>query len=201
MTMLNTKFESSSRLLHTFSTLFDNVPRTHQQTSVLSAAWIDTVLGSIIAIADETTLYLLEFETKRGLKKEIERLYSRGFTIISGNTPAIQSITRELAAYFSGTLMEFKTPYRVLGSVFQQDVWQVLCKIPYGETKSYREQAIALGRPTAYRAVANANGANQLSIVIPCHRIIASDGSLGGYSGGLAVKQWLLEHEKRTLQK
>ena len=85
----------------------------------------------------------------------------------------------------------------MFGSPFQRQVWQVLCGIPYGETRSYAEEAISMGKPSAYRAVANANGANQLAIIIPCHRVIASDGTLGGYGGGIAVKQWLLEHEKR----
>ena len=85
----------------------------------------------------------------------------------------------------------------MFGSPFQRQVWQVLCGIPYGETRSYAEEAMYMGKPSAYRAVANANGANQLAIIIPCHRVIASDGTLGGYGGGIAVKQWLLEHEKR----
>ena len=194
---LEAGFESGSGFRDAFSKIFGEVPaRAYQQTTVLKAAWIDTVLGPMIAISDETALYLLEFLTRRWLEKEVERLRERGFAIIPGSTAPIQSIMKELTAYFSGTLTQFKTPYRVFGSPFQQTVWQALCEIPYGETKSYREQAIDLGRPSAYRAVANANGANQLTIIIPCHRIISSDGTLGGYGGGLAVKQWLLEHEK-----
>lgn len=128
--------------------------------------------------------------------KQVERFRSLGFVIISGETLPIQSIRTELKAYFDGALTQFKTSYRVFGSQFQRHVWQSLGNIPYGKTQSYAEQAASLGKPTAYRAVANANGANQLAIMIPCHRIIASDGSLGGYGGGIAVKQWLLEHEK-----
>lgn len=169
----------------------------HQQTMVLKAAWIDTILGPMLIIADETHLYLAEFVSRRGLEKEVERLRARGFAIIRGETPPIDSIRQELKAYFSGILTRFKTPYRVFGSPFQQQVWQILCEVPYGETRGYKEQAMSLGQPTAFRAVANANGANQLAIIIPCHRIIASDGTLGGYGGGLAIKQWLLEHEKR----
>lgn len=195
---LEAGFESGSGFRDAFSKIFGDAPaRAHQQATVLKATWIDTVLGPMIAIADEMALYLLEFVTRRGLEKEVERLRLRGFAIIPGSTAPINSITHELAAYFKGTLMQFNTPYRVFGSSFQQEVWQALCRIPYGETKSYREQAIDLGRPSAYRAIANANGANQLAIIIPCHRIISSDGTLGGYGGGLAVKQWLLEHEKR----
>lgn len=195
---LEAGFEAGSDFRDVFSKIFEDASApVGQQTMVLKAAWIDTLPGPMIAIADEHVLYLLEFATTRGLEKEVERLRKRGFAIIPGYTAPIQSIIKELAAYFSGALTQFNTPYRVFGSPFQQEVWQVLCKIPYSETKSYREQAIALKRPKAYRAVANANGANQLAIIIPCHRIIASDGTLGGYGGGLAVKQWLLEHEKQ----
>lgn len=76
-------------------------------------------------------------------------------------------------------------------------VWQELINIPYGETRSYLNQAKALGKPTSYRAVANANGMNQLAIIVPCHRIINSNGELGGYGGGLHRKEWLIEHERK----
>ncbi|MBX9577840.1 MAG: methylated-DNA--[protein]-cysteine S-methyltransferase [Chthoniobacterales bacterium] len=90
----------------------------------------------------------------------------------------------------------FKTPYRMLGSDFQQATWKTILKIPYGTTQSYKEEAAALGNPAAVRAVANANGANLLAIVIPCHRVIATGGKLGGYGSGLRRKEWLLQHEQ-----
>lgn len=163
----------------------------------LQSIYLDTPLGPMVAIADENNLHLLEFVTRRGLENELARLTRRGFTINSGDTLPLQSIASELKEYFSGTLSQFKTPYLVSGSAFQQQVWQALCTIPYGETRAYAEQADAIGKPSAYRAVANANGANQLAIIIPCHRVIASDGTLGGYGGGITVKQWLLEHERQ----
>ena len=167
---------------------------------VLKAKWINTVIGPILAIGDDELLYLLEFITKRDLDRVIKRLLQRGFTIIFGDSQPLQSIESELAAYFDGKLTPFTTPYLLFGSVFQQKVWHALCQIPYGVTRSYRDQALSINKPTAYRAVANANGANQLAIIIPCHRIIGSDGSLGGYGGGIAVKKWLLEHEQRHYQ-
>lgn len=167
----------------------------NQQTKRLNAMMIDTVLGPMIAIADEEVLYLLEFVTRKGLLSELERLCQQGFVIVFGMTPPLSLIETELKSYFAGTLTKFNTPYRMLGSVFQQQVWRTLIEIPYGETRSYAEQALSLGKPKAYRAVANANGRNQLAIIIPCHRVIASDGSLGGYAGGLSIKQWLLQHE------
>lgn len=195
---LETGIESSVDFRDAFSKILDGVPtRVSQQTIVLKSAWIDTILGPMLTISDDNVLYLLEFATRRGLEKEIERFRARGYVINPGNTLANQLITQELADYFSGKLKKFKTSYRMFGSQFQQEVWQALSKIAYGQTKSYLEQSIDLGRPNSYRAVANANGANQLAIIIPCHRIIASDGTLGGYGGGLAVKKWLLDHEKQ----
>ncbi len=103
-----------------------------------------------------------------------------------------------MGAYFKGKLREFNTPIHLMGTSFQAQVWNQLLKIPYGETRSYLEQAKAIKKETAYRAVANANGANQLAIIIPCHRIINNNGKLGGYGGGTEKKKWLLEHEKKS---
>jgi AraC family transcriptional regulator of adaptative response/methylated-DNA-[protein]-cysteine methyltransferase len=169
-------------------------------SSCLYTAQINTALGPIIAIADDEALYLLDFITGRKFEQRIEHLRKRGFALMAGNAMPLRSIEYELTAYFAGKLMEFKTPYRLWGSTFQQQVWQTLCQIPYGETLSYAKQSAALGKPTAVRAVANANGANRLAIIVPCHRVIASDGSLGGYGSGLAIKQELLNHEKKYKQ-
>ena len=177
--------------------MYNGPVRENQSTRILVAMWFDTVLGPMVAIGDDDALYLLEFLTKKGLVRELELLRKRGFAIIPGENAPLQSIKSELSAYFDGKLTQFKTPYRVFGSAVQQQVWHALCQVPYGETRSYAEQALSMNKPTAYRAVANANGANQLAIIIPCHRIISSDGSLGGYGGGTFVKQWLLEHEQR----
>jgi AraC family transcriptional regulator, regulatory protein of adaptative response / methylated-DNA-[protein]-cysteine methyltransferase len=171
--------------------------QTNKPPTLLKAAWIETILGPMIALADEECLYLLEFITTKGLAREIERFKEKGFVLIPGHTAPLKSIEAELKAYFEGRLKVFKTPYRVFGSVFQKQAWDRLCQIPYGEKRSYAQQAAFIGKPNAYRAVANANGANQLAIMVPCHRIIASDGSLGGYGGGLAIKRWLIDHEKR----
>lgn len=111
-------------------------------------------------------------------------------------TVIIQQIEAELARYFNGELIDFKTQIRYIGSDFQQSVWNELRRIPIGETISYKSLAEKLGRPTASRAVARANGANQLSLIVPCHRVINTNGALGGYGGGLARKEWLIKHEK-----
>jgi O-6-methylguanine DNA methyltransferase len=103
--------------------------------------------------------------------------------------------TRQLTAYFSGELTVFDLPLRMQGTPFQLSVWEQLLKIPCGETRSYRDIARALGNPEAVRAVGAANAANPIAIIVPCHRVIASDGKLGGYNGGLWRKAWLLRHE------
>ncbi len=195
---LQAGYESGSGFRDAFSKMLGEVPKKiNKALVILKAARIDTKLGPMIAIADEKSLYLLEFVTRRGLEREVERLRQRGFAIMPGSTLPLVSIAHELNDYFEGRLKVFKTPCHVFGSDFQQQVWEQLCQIPYGETRSYAEQAVLLGKPSAYRAVANANGKNQLAIIIPCHRVIASDGSLSGYGGGLAVKAWLIQHEKQ----
>ncbi len=196
---LSTGYESSSGFRDAFSRIMGAAPTMIDSSNVLKAAWIDTKLGLMIAIADEKQLFLLEFVDRRGLEREVERLRQRTKSaIIPGYTEPIHSIERELNLYFEGNLQEFKTPIFMLGSPFQKRVWEELIKIPSGETRSYAELATSLGRPTAYRAVAQANGANQLAIVIPCHRVINTSGELGGYGGGLVRKKWLINNEKET---
>jgi AraC family transcriptional regulator of adaptative response/methylated-DNA-[protein]-cysteine methyltransferase len=164
----------------------------------LKMSKLSTVLGPMIAIGDDRALYLLEFDDKQGLDQELETLCKNTRAdIITGNTSSIHSIEAEMADYFKGSLTRFRTPIQILGSPFQRRAWQELTRIPYGQTKSYRDQAEAIGNKKAYRAVASANASNRFAIIIPCHRVINSNGNLGGYSGGLARKEWLIRHEKK----
>lgn len=196
---LKTGHESSSGFQDASSKIMGAAPtKFNQHNKILKASWLDTKLGPMIAIADEAGLYLLEFADRRGLEHEVEKLrIQTKAAIIAGSTEPIKSITLELQFYFDGILTEFQTPLHLLGSPFQKLVWEELMRIPYGVTRSYRAQAEAIGKNKAYRAVANANGANQLAIIIPCHRIINSNGDCGGYSSGIARKQWLIDHEKQ----
>lgn len=196
---LDAGYESSSGFRDAFSKIMGAAPtHTNQQLNTMKASWLDTPLGPMIAIASETALYLLEFVDRRGLEREVERLRNRTKSaIIPGATNPIASIEKELKTYFDGTLRQFTTPLYLLGSLFQKQVWDALRCIPYGETKSYKKLSTDIGKPSAYRAVANANGANQIAIVIPCHRIIMNHGEMGGYGGGTARKKWLIEHEAR----
>lgn len=198
-TQIDMGYESSSGFRYAFSKIMGGPPtKFNRHLNILKAAWLDTPLGAMIAISDGKLLYLLEFVDRRGLEREIERLRIKTKSaIIPGSTEPILMIEEELKFYFTGTLQKFNTPIYLLGSEFQKMAWQELINIPYGETRSYLNQAKALGKPTSYRAVANANGMNQLAIIVPCHRIINSNGELGGYGGGLHRKKWLIEHERK----
>ena len=154
----------------------------------------------MLAVADDHALHLLEFFDRTALPTELKRLRQATRSAIGfGRTPIIERIEAELRAYFAGESTHFDTPLATHGSPFTRIVWDALMAIPAGSTRSYAEIAMAAGRPTATRAVARANGANQIAIVIPCHRVIGSDGSLTGYGGGLWRKDWLLRHERKQL--
>jgi methylated-DNA-[protein]-cysteine S-methyltransferase len=119
----------------------------------------------------------------------------------SGPASAVRILDRaerELAAYFAGRLRKFTVPLAPAGTPFQKSVWKELRRIPYGRTSSYKEIARRVKNPKAVRAVGTANGANPLCVIVPCHRVIAADGSIGGYSGGLRIKTALLKLESPT---
>lgn len=119
--------------------------------------------------------------------------------VTSPSTPLLQAAITQLDEYFAGSRKIFDMPIKQQGTPFQQQVWEQLLQIKYGSTISYAQQSNQMNSPLAIRAIAAANGKNSLWIVVPCHRVIGSDGSLTGYAGGLWRKQWLLEHEARTL--
>jgi len=182
--------------------IFSHIIKVSSQYSAhhthLNAAYLDTPLGPMIAIADETALYLLEFMDRKAFEQKIIRFLQKTKSkLITEITKPIGSIREELINYFNGTLKNFKTPIRYLGSPFQQKVWQALTKISYGKTKSYLRLAETIGKPTAFRAVAQANSTNPLAIIVPCHRVINANGNLGGYAAGITRKKWLLEHEAK----
>lgn len=149
----------------------------------------------MLAVATGSELLLLEFETRRGLSAAVEQLSSR-YRLAPGRTAPVESIESELKRYFAGELRDFRTPVALSGTEFQLGVWRQLQRIPAGRTVSYMELARAVGNPKGVRAVAQANGANRLAIIVPCHRVIESSGGLGGYGAGTDVKQRLLEHER-----
>ena len=165
---------------------------------MIVTANFETPVGLMVAGAVEEGICLLEFSDRRMLNteyKDLARLLKT--TIEDGENKHTREIRKQLGEYFAGKRKEFTVPLITPGTMFQQAVWKELQKIPFGSTRSYQEQAEILNKPDAIRAVANANGMNRIAIVIPCHRVIGSDGSLTGYGGGLKRKKWLLNHEKQ----
>ncbi|MDB5143007.1 MAG: methylated-DNA--[protein]-cysteine S-methyltransferase [Mucilaginibacter sp.] len=118
--------------------------------------------------------------------------------LVAPETPLLKLVVQQLEEYFAGSRQVFDFPIKQQGSGFQQEVWQCLLTINYGKTISYAQQSKLMKNPLAIRAIAAANGKNHLAIVIPCHRVIGSDGSLTGYASGVWRKKWLLEHEARV---
>lgn len=167
----------------------------------LTAAAVATPLGEMLAVFGSKGLCLLEFIGQKHMEQEIMAVQKAllGQFIFQENEQT-QLLRRELDLYFQGRLKVFTTPLEMIGTTFQQQVWNALLTIPYGETLSYKEQAQQLGNPKAIRAVAAANGQNKVSILIPCHRVIGSDGKLTGYAGGLNRKQSLLALERGEVQ-
>lgn len=152
-------------------------------------ALIKTPLGDMIAIADDNALVLLEFADRKTLARQMRPYLSN---IIDGENIPLSYIQQELALYFQGALKKFNTPIKFGGTPFQESVWKQLLAIPYGNTVSYSGLAQAIHKPTAFRAVAQAVGANRLAIIVPCHRIIQADKGLGGFAGGVHRKEKLL---------
>lgn len=195
---LDAGYESGSGFRAAIAKLFGEAPARLRGKALLRADWIDTPIGPMIAIADTHALHILEFAERKALTTEIHRLQeTSGSGIAMGRYPPIDEIEAELNAYFSGADKGFKTRVAEHGSPFQRQVWQALRAIPTGELRTYGALAAGMNLTSSTRAVAGANGANQIAIVIPCHRVLSADGSLTGYGGGLWRKRWLIEHERR----
>jgi AraC family transcriptional regulator of adaptative response/methylated-DNA-[protein]-cysteine methyltransferase len=164
----------------------------------LARCTLESPLGELVACASEAGVCLLEFHDRRALRTELRFLSEHfGADPEEANHAHLDRLGRELREYFAGERREFSVALDSPGTAFQRRVWAELLRIGAGERASYLEVARRMGKPSATRAVARANGQNRLSIVVPCHRVIGSDGSLTGYGGGLHRKRWLLEHEAR----
>lgn len=198
---LDAGYESDSGFREAFTRVFGDTPGRSRDKALLVAGWLETPLGPMLAIAGDDGLELLEFVDRRALEAELHTLRQRvRTTVVPGEHPVLTKTREQLAEYFAGRRRMFDVPLRVRGSDFQVKAWRALCDIPYGETRSYADMAAQVGSPAAVRAIGRANGQNQLAIIVPCHRVIASDGSLSGYGGGRWRKQWLLDHERATLR-
>ena len=172
-------------------------PAARGRATAIDVATVETPLGTMTAGASEAGICLLEFDPARAERFLRDLTRSLGAAAAPGENPHFPRLRLELAEYFQGTRKTFGVPLTAPGSVFQRNAWEALRNIPYGATRSYGEQARAMGRPTAVRAAARANNANRISLLIPCHRVIGADGALTGYGGGLWRKRRLLDLEHR----
>lgn len=161
--------------------------------------WIEAPIGRRIAVAAGEAIVRIATELDEpGLRADLAHRFGAEAEADAGH-PLVRRALAQLREYFAGLRRQFDLPLAPVGSAFQVRVWQALCAIPYGETRSYGELARAIGSPRAARAVGAANGANPIAIVIPCHRVIQSDGGLGGYGGGRELKQFLLDLERGVI--
>lgn len=193
-------FDSASGFHEAFTRTFDEAPNRVGTTAPIVITRLLTPLGPMIAGAAPEGLCLLEFADRRMLETQLTRVrkwFCR--STVPGTNQHIELIKRELDKYFTGNIQEFTVPLLHTGTDFQVSAWKQLMKIPYGTTISYEQQARAMGRPGAQRAVGKANGDNRLAIIIPCHRVVKQNGDLCGYGGGLWRKKFLLDLEKKNL--
>lgn len=161
---------------------------------------INTPIGEMLAIATDEAICMLDFVDSKNWLKDQEILVKHyEATQVDEDSLLLSELEKQLREYFAKKRKEFSLPLALVGTSFQEEVWKVLQTIPYGEVRSYKEQATAVGNPKGVRAVANANGKNRISIVIPCHRVIGSDGTLTGYASGIERKQFLLDLERSNV--
>lgn len=154
---------------------------------MISRSIMATPYGKILLEAENNNLVSCRFT------------FSENSQQTNSDTPFLRNVKKQLDEYFSGTRKSFDIKLAPAGTTFQQSVWQALQKIPYGQTASYKDIAEKINNPKAFRAVGMANNKNPIAIIIPCHRVIGSNGNLVGYAGGLDLKQQLLELEKNNL--
>ena len=195
---LDAGFESPSGFRSAYAKTLGSSP-TKLHLPPLYIEWLETPMGRMFSIADDAALYMLEFTDRKNMKRQFNRLRKlQGRAVLPGRTAITDQIENELSAYFAGELAQFETPLATSGTAFQRQTWDALQTIPHGQTRSYAQLAEMIGKPTAVRAVASANANNGLALIIPCHRVIAKNGGLGGYAGGLSRKQQLLDLESKS---
>jgi len=156
----------------------------------ISIAYIESPIGWLKSGANENGILFVSFEDEKPDPISVET-----------NNLHLNQLINELSEYFEGKRTSFEVPISFSGTKFQNKVWKELLTIPYGQTISYKQQTLKLGDEKAIRAVATANGKNKHAIIVPCHRVVGSDGSLTGYAGGLWRKKWLLEFEAGKIGK
>lgn len=168
-----------------------------QTKEIIITTTFSTPIGEMFAAASKKGLVLLYFFTPYDIEANIDKLKKTlKADVIPGNNEIFDALKTQLTEYFTKKRTTFEIPLQLVGTTFQIKAWKELLNIPYGKTISYKEQAIKIGNEKAFRAVANANGQNMIAILVPCHRVIASNGKLSGYTGGVEKKEFLLKLEK-----
>jgi len=192
-------YESLSGFNHSYKDIFGESPANSKDKNVINITRFTTKLGAMFACATNEGLCLLEFADRRLLEWEFTDLRKRlNAVILPGENIFLDQVQVEVQEYMDGKRKEFSVPLDTIGTDFQKKVWKMLQQIPYGETWSYQEQATKMGNSKAVRAVASANGYNKIGLIIPCHRVIGSNGDLTGYGGGIGRKKWLIEMESKS---
>ncbi len=190
-------YESHSGFRSAFQKEFGHAPGNSDAKPCLFVTLIETSLGQMLAAATDEAVCQLEFADRRGLERSYDEMKRRfSLAVLPGENRIIQQLRLELAEYFAGTRKKFEVPVAINGTVFQQKTWRELMRIPHGQTASYEEIAVKITAPKAVRAVARANGANRLYLLVPCHRVIGKNGELSGYGGGVWRKRLLLQLEQ-----
>ena len=198
-TAFDSGYDSLSGFHQAFSDTTGFSPSQSRNQSLVNITRLSTPLGQMYAGASEQGLCLLEFIDRKMIDDQIAQLQKQlKARFVTGVNQHLTTLETQLAEYFAGKRRKFDIPLDVRGSEFQQKAWQALQQIPYGETRSYQQQAVAIGNAKAVRAIASANAKNRISIVIPCHRVIAKDGGLAGFGGGVWRKKYLLDLEKQN---
>ena len=190
-------YESHSGFRDAFARTFGDTPGSYRSGKCVLLSWVRSPVGPLVAGATAEGICLLEFTDRRMLEAQIatvRKLFAA--PVVPGSNEHLEKLESEIASYFAGALRSFSVPLIYPGTNFQRRVWRQLLAIPYGETRSYEQLAIAVGDKKAVRAVGRANGLNRIAIVIPCHRVVNKNGELGGYGGGLRRKQFLLALER-----
>ena len=194
-------FESTSGFRDAFQRLIGAPPGRGRTTAPVLIDLVETPVGVFVAGTTDDGLCLFEFADRGCLEAQVDGMRRHlGRPVLAGTNVHHEQLREELDAYFAGSLHRFRVPLVLSGTPFQESVWRGLLEIPYGDTCSYEQLARTIGRPGAQRAVGRANGQNRIPIVIPCHRVVRSDGQLGGYGGGLWRKRFLLVLERGGVQ-
>jgi len=192
-------YESLSGFNDSFKSAVGKSPTKSKDKKVINITRMETPVGPMYACGTEKGICLFDFTDRRMLETEFKELSKYlNAVILPGDNKYFGLLKKEIGEYFEGKRKLFTVPLDAPGTEFQKGVWEELKKIPYGQTISYKTQAERLKNPKGVRAVANANGHNRISIMIPCHRVIGENGTLTGYGGGLWRKKWLLDFEKKN---